>query len=1392
MKKVLKNIRNFGMVFLATMSFANYSSAQFGCGSGVVLTNGYTATGITTPGNGGPEDWNVNPTGTTPSTFYWDDDVYLYEYTSGATAENISMTIYTRKTYTGIGIFNDCVVDEFSNELNAVGTSAGNTSKTVSATIPAGETVYIAIGQWGTPNDLDFDVTDFTVTALTCPDPSTLSASNITPFEAVLGWTEFGSAAAWNIEYGAPGFTAGSGTTVAVTANPYTLTGLSAETDYEFYVQSDCGGGDLSGFVGPFSFSTPATCLAPSTLTASNMTLTSADLGWTENGTATLWNIEYGAPGFVLGSGTTETGVTNAYTLTGLTADTQYEFYVQADCGSGDLSSWSGPMSFITGYCLPSASGSATYVDNFSTTGGSTNISNLTSGFTTGGYFDGTAQAVTSFETSTFNFTADIVGGTAGFAIWIDWNNDLVFDNATEKAFNTTSYGNGPFTGSIAIPAGTPVGDLRMRITVDWNASNPTLPCASRTRAEFEDYTLTIVAPPACIPPSVLTASNILDTQAELGWTESGTATVWNVEWGTAGFTPGSGTTETGVTNPFVLTGLTATTDYDFYVQADCGGSTSSFSSLGSFTTACATFTAPFYEGFNNAVQPACWENLSSNTTSTSINNFWNFNKQGEYGAAANGKTIGTFVSSDGSTPNPDSMMLITPWVNLTPLTAPELTFEWFSNNTNTPGDNVPLIIDINDGTSWTNLDTLKGDNAAWIKVYYDLSAYAGNTVQVRFMTNQTLVTVNAFHNDILLDEVRFDELTTCAGPGPLNTGVVSTTSVELDWTENGTATTWNIEYGPAGFTPGTGTPELGVTTNPYVVTGLTANTAYDFYVQSDCGTEGLSIWSAVVSVSTMCNAYSIPYFEGFETGYTHDAAVGGCILQESETGTIDWTANNTLTTYNRAPNTGSWNAFLRYGNTDWMFIPVDLVGGTSYTMEMYARQDGATATNANLSLSYGSGANAAAMTNVIAGPTDLIDGAYQMVSGEFTPATTGVYYVGIKGFINSSPWYISVDDISIYETPPCADPTALTASNFTTTSADLAWTENGSATTWNIEYGPAGFTQGTGTAMQGVTANPYTLTGLMPCMNYEYYVQADCGSGDLSAFVGPFAFTTLAAPATGTDTQVACETFDWIDGNTYTSSNNTATFTIVGGGSSPCGNDSIVTLDLTINYSVTGTDVQSACGTFTWIDGNDYTADNNTATYTIVGGAATGCDSIVTLDLTIDTENNAGDDDAITVCMNEPVDLAALLSSGADAGGVWLNPAGTAITGTVITASSTAGVSDYSYVVAGGSCPISTAVFTITVDGGCDYLSITEEKLVDISVYPNPATSILTILNPSNTSSLKVEMLDMNGRIVLVENQALNNATQATLAIENLERGIYTLRVYNNEGQKTFKIVKQ
>ena len=85
------------------------------------------------------------------------------------------------------------------------------------------------------------------------------------------------------------------------------------------------------------------------------------------------------------------------------------------------------------------------------------------------------------------------------------------------------------------------------------------------------------------------------------------------------------------------------------------------------------------------------------------------------------------------------------------------------------------------------------------------------------------------------------------------------------------------------------------------------------------------------------------------------------------------------------------------------------------------------------------------------------------------------------------------------------------------------------------------------------------------------------------------------------------------------TSSNNTATDTLT----NAAGCDSVVTLNLTIKQDSYSVDNQSLCGgSFTWIDGNTYTSSNNTATYTLTNAA--GCDSIVILNLTVSSSTSS------------------------------------------------------------------------------------------------------------------------------------------------------------------------
>lgn len=151
----------------------------------------------------------------------------------------------------------------------------------------------------------------------------------------------------------------------------------------------------------------------------------------------------------------------------------------------------------------------------------------------------------------------------------------------------------------------------------------------------------------------------------------------------------------------------------------------------------------------------------------------------------------------------------------------------------------------------------------------------------------------------------------------------------------------------------------------------------------------------------------------------------------------------------------------------------------------------------------------------------------------------------------------------------------------------------------------------------------------------------------------------TINSPNTGIDIQSACVTYTWINGQTYTTNNNTATFTL----QNIYGCDSIVTLNLTIFSPNTGVDVQSSCGPYTWINGVTYSTNNNTATYTLTN--ISGCDSIVTLNLTIASAAITANGNT-TFCQNQNV----VLQSSSTTGNLWSNGA-TSPTITVTTAGS-------------------------------------------------------------------------------------------------------------------------
>ncbi|QHI34791.1 hypothetical protein IMCC3317_01350 [Kordia antarctica] len=464
-----------------------------------------------------------------------------------------------------------------------------------------------------------FCVTSPTITSATppaCSPPTALTATNIDGFSADLGWTENGTATLWNVEL--VNITAAGTQTMTATAtgvaNPYNQTGLTPSNNYEFYVQADCGVDGTSAWVGPFAFTTTVACPAPSALTATNITTTSADLGWTAGNAQTLWDVELVD---ITAAGTqtmtaTATGVANPYNQTGLTANNDYEFYVRADCVANGTSPWAGPFAFTTqcttftapysedfesGGALPDCWTLGGDEDwRFTNTGTGNHIGdngNITGTSASGAFFayvdDSDPNATNAELTSPF---VDVSGLTTPALIFYEISNNEIGFNATLTVsvydgaawnvvgiYNTNTALNGWEKKVVDLSGLTFTGPAQVRFSIADSGS-------FYDDIAIDDVSLEEL--PTCPDPSTLTATNITDDSADLGWTETGTATLWNVELidVTGGGTQTMTATATGVANPYNQTGLTENNNYSFYVQSECGpGGTSAWVGPFAFTT---------------------------------------------------------------------------------------------------------------------------------------------------------------------------------------------------------------------------------------------------------------------------------------------------------------------------------------------------------------------------------------------------------------------------------------------------------------------------------------------------------------------------------------------------------------------------------------------------------------------------------------------------------------------------------------------------------------------------------------------------------------------------------------------------------------------------------------
>ena len=807
-------------------------------------------------------------------------------------------------------------------------------------------------------------------------------------------------------------------------------------------------------------------CPEPLQLGVTSVTDVTADLNWQSG--ATGFVVQWGPAGFSVGTGAMDTVSTNSAVATGLVPNSSYDYYVMALCGTAGNSVWSGPFSFTTlcaGFTLPNG-----YSDNFDALLANEQPECWTP-------YGGATFVVPSFPGTTAytapNYAQMYTGGTAGAGIISPMYSDLPYDSAQVRfrAHKVYTWANTNLVvGLVSTPSnpGSFIPVDTIALTGSWaeyTVPFPSVPAGYRhvafrttgtfNYAGFDDFNYEVQ--PACLP-AINGSASAAATSAVVAWAHGVTATPGSVvAWGPAGFNPGTGVIPNQATvsgTSYTINGLAPNTPYTVWIADSCGSNNLApwFGPI-NFTTSCLGTTMPYVENFD--VSPlGCWDNAGGTKTMLQYSQGAGYAMRGNFWSWVSGEF---------------AMMSSRP-VSIT--AAAQASFDWSHQfMTFYPDDQLLLLGKTTTATTWDTLVNLIGSSfnspGAGTTVpgtFVDTTVYLptswiGSNAIFRFVANSD------FGPDVFFDNFVVEAIPTCPEPiASVVAGSVSTTSAGISWSApSSTPLGSNVFWGPVGFWQGTGTGAGGTmasgVSSPYTITGLLPGQSYHFYVQDSCSSTDQSTWAGPYTITT---ALCPPANQCTSTMYMYDSWGdgwnGGVITaQQKISGSWVTVKNFTFMTGSAAQDV------------------VQFCAGDSVRMVV---------------TSGGSFANEIGF--------DLV--------GPFGDTLSTMPFNST--LIAGSTW-----NSFVAQCTPCAVPVGVNAAgNTTCTSTTVTWTSTSSAVSTNIEYGPAGFTPGSGTSLTGLTGGTTNLTGLTPNTAYDVYVQAVCATGT-SPWSSAAMVTTLNGP---------------------------------------------------------------------------------------------------------------------------------------------------------------------------------------------------------------------------------------------------------------------------------------
>ena len=1217
-----------------------------------------------------------------------------------------------------------------------------------------------------------------------------------------------------------------------------------------FAWRQDSGGGDSQGVAVDNISVTSLTCFAPTDITlaeegrqANSLTFDIAD----ENGSE--WEIQYRVYGIDAWTSAFTTSAAGVE-LSDLLSGTMYQVRVRTICGED--STWFTSAKLYSTLCEAiavteetpyfegfenglfsggntlSTSGSLAPVCWFNIDGKHTsrNWSSTTTAYnsTKAMYFNNSTSAAADtisdwlvtpvFDlagTETFSFFAKLnSAGTYPLKVMyysVDENEDMTsqadtsnFQLLREISLSETTY----------LPFDIPLNELTPgQYRLAFYASAPGLD------VYIDNVSLGIIS---CQRPdgSSITFSEVGSNSATVSW-EDESNTAWTVYYKSS--TESGYTSIPATTTTVALTGLTANSDYEVYITATCGESESEASNTAEFSTPCDYITEfPYEEGFetawvteglSNKTAPSCWINIDgagsssynwSRTTSTSSVRTGT-GAAYSYGYPSSTSTSSSYINKD---------YLISPVIDVEG--GARLSFYAKKGSTNYNGKIKIKYFDVATNGDMTSaadtadfVDLIEINDFTTTYSLYELDFPSlPSTYRIAFVRQDTA------QGSVYIDDVRLSNVPTCTRPVPSSVVVsdITSNSATISWTDNDEShSAWNVYYRATGTEEYTSVPASDVSV---ALTGLDASTQYEVYVTTNCGTEE-SEATEKVSFMTQLVEVSIPYSCDFDAAGNNGWALkNGTCTNKWHVGTPTGATSGALYISNDNGTTASYTIgststvvaekLFETGTSDSLTISFDLtIGGETNATGAYVYDylkvfwvPADTVYEASTSTTYYG--NAGFSTNVImSNATSASNYTVNLLTGTQAMSTTIANQPNtLKKLVfvwrNDSSGGIQpgaiIDNLSIEETggdtpAPCDAPTALTASNVTQTEATVSWT--GTASSYEVRL--------SGGTAETVTTTSKTFTGLTAGTAYTVEVRAVCESSQ-STWIST-SFTTQNAQG------VTAPTVTTLAATSVTHEAATLNGTITAGSEAITAQGfkykAITATDWT-TVSATGTTLTATVNNLTAETAYEYKAFATTASGTVEGEVMNFTTAAVPVVAPTVT----------TLAATDVTHEAATLNGTITAGSEAITAQGfkykaiTATDWTTVSATGTTLTATVNNLTAETAYEYKAFATTAsgTVEGTVmNFTTLAASGLADIEngisaiVYPNPAKDKATLRLSGLTTTAKVIISDLQGRIIQTDEIQAGVETYE-LNTSNYASGVYYIRIVSGDKVNTQKLI--